>query len=395
MAKSILLISPFPPNQNPRLLKEYHTLKQLGYSVKVIYGERDKWAAHNFAINDDFILVGGKINSIVFLFTRILHKAVFLLKIKEFESNRVSIPLYLKAKSIKADLYIGHNLPALPIAVNAAKYHKAKCGFDAEDFHRFGNTNNENSRDFLLAKYLEDKYLPLVDYLSAASPLIAQEYQKLYPFLIPVVINNVFPLSIKVEQIQEKKIKNQRLDLFWFSQTVGKNRGLEDVVIALSRLLDLNITLHILGNANEEIKNYLKSFTRKAQIYFHDPIPPDDIFTFASQFDIGLALEQNIPFNRDICLTNKIFTYLSSGLAIIATETQAQLQFFKTHSQVGKTYPIGNIQILSEIIMYYYSNLEGLKKAKQASITLANNELNWEKEKYKLIELVNKILING
>src|SRR5690625_6334356 len=40
------------------------------------------------------------------------------------------------ARSVEADLYIAHNLAALPAAYHAAQHHGAKLGFDAEDFHR-------------------------------------------------------------------------------------------------------------------------------------------------------------------------------------------------------------------------------------------------------------------
>src|SRR5439155_13695826 len=49
---------------------------------------------------------------------------------------RSSYHLIKAAKKIKADIYIGHNLGALPAAIIAADCHKTKCGFDAEDYHR-------------------------------------------------------------------------------------------------------------------------------------------------------------------------------------------------------------------------------------------------------------------
>jgi hypothetical protein len=39
---------------------------------------------------------------------------------------------------------------------------------------------------------------------------------------------------------------------------------------------------------------------------------------------LGLSLEQSSPPNRDLCLTNKIFTYLLAGVPVALTPTTAQ-----------------------------------------------------------------------
>lgn len=396
MSLKIILISPFPPAQNPRLLKEYYTLKANGFTVNVWYAERDKWASNfNYSKNKDFVLNGGRYGSLFYYFTRLLHKILKNILPFSLNYNRVSWLLYLKAISQKAHLYIAHNSAALPIAVKAAQWHKTKCGFDAEDFHRQETTDNQTSQHYKTAKYLEDKYFPKLNYITAASPLIAAEYKKLYPKLNPIVINNVF--SSKFITQQKLEINSQTLKLFWFSQTIGKNRGLEVAIKAIGALKNPNITLTLLGMLSAIDKTYFESFAKENglksnQLMFLAPVTPNDIFGLASQYDIGLALELNIPFNRDICLTNKIFTYVTSGLAIIATQTKAQKQFLETYPLVGQSFPIGEVSELSKIITYYYHNPNELLKTKIAATQLAKNNLNWELESEKFIDVIKHLL---
>ena len=146
--KKIILISPYPPAQNPRLLKEYNLLKNKGYRVKVLFAVRDKWAANTKYNIEDFILVGGSHGSLLHLFTRVVHKILKNTIPLAFIHDRSSFLLFLYSLIHEADLYIAHNLAALPIAVKAAKFHNKKCGFDAEDFHRNEVTNNENSNEY-------------------------------------------------------------------------------------------------------------------------------------------------------------------------------------------------------------------------------------------------------
>ena len=109
-------------------------------------------------------------------------------------------------------------------------------------------------------------------------------------------------------------------------------------------------------------------------------------------FDVGLELEQNKPLNRDICLTNKIFTYLISGLAIIASNTKAQQQFINENNNVGKLYPITNINKLAELINQLFGNKKLLNEYKNNAYHLAQSKYNWENESKKFIDVINKTL---
>lgn len=411
--QKITLITSGQPSLNPRLVKEADALVDAGFEVTVIYQYWNNWGTEA----DSKLLptkkwkavrVGGNPTNqkLKYWKTRALHKTANYLcnnyaynfGISELAIGRSSSLLIKKAKQIPADLYIAHNLAALPAAVKAAKHNKAKCGFDAEDFHRYEVTNDKTSKSYLLPKYLEDKYLSQINYLTAASPLIAVQYKKLYPNLNPVLINNVFPLQL--QNNSSIKLNNIELNLVWFSQTIGKGRGLEVAIMALGLLKKENINLILIGNSDTNQQEYFHSLAiehglNKKQIKFVDPINPDDIINFIHRYDIGLALEENSPFNRDICLTNKIFTYLTSGIAVIASETAAQKQFIEIHPNIGKSFPIGNIEALTAAIKYYDENRAALYAAKSASALLAQQKFNWENESKIFLKLIEQTLASS
>ncbi|KRT15841.1 hypothetical protein ASU31_12715 [Pedobacter ginsenosidimutans] len=394
--KKILLVSPFPPAQNPRLLKEYTTLKSFGYDVSVIYGEKDKWSSDLINKNDkNFIRVGGKHGSVFHFVTRIIHKLLKLTSPIDWHYNRVNWLLYLRARNIKVDLYIGHNLAALPVVAKLAKKNQAKYGFDAEDFHRQVDNDNLTSTTYKYAKYLEDKYLRDASYITAASPLISEQYNFLYPALKPKVINNVFSNSYNIIRSAEPKQKKQQVKLFWFSQTIGKDRGIQTVIKALGLLRNKDISLTLLGSVNTDTKGYLENLVRDQQLapeqlIFIAPIEPDEIFKIATGFDIGLALEPGFCLNNNIALSNKLFTYIAAGLAVIATETAAQGAFMVNYPSIGKTFPINGYKELANILEYYYQSPDLLNEAKTSSRIIAAKELNWENEGRKFLAVINK-----
>lgn len=408
--KNICLITPGHISSNPRLVKEAIALTEAGYQIHIIFVQNLSFLIKNdeaildihptwtYAVLDNTSkkLRNKLIRILKSLFTKV---ASFSLKYKltllacRVVANRNYYWQLNEALKAKAQIYIAHNLGALPIAYHVARKNNAKYGFDAEDFHRYEITNDKSSIAYRLTKHLEDHYITAANYVTAASPLIANAYEKEYPELAPDVINNVFS-SIFIEPI--KKQKPNGLRLFWFSQTIGKGRGLEDVIRAIGLLENPSITLALLGNVSESDKQYFVELSNKSklikdQLVFSPTIAGDKIFKLANQYDIGLALEQATPLNRDICLTNKIFTYIASGIAIIATDTTAQNEFLATYPSIGKVFTNGDTDALASAINFYYENNDQLIEAKNAAHQLAMQQLNWENESKVFLQIINNI----
>jgi len=397
--KKVCLITTGHISSNPRLLKEASSLSNAGYEVHIVFTQYLEYlVAEDFkilSIHPDWKysnFLWTPIKKTLRLKTALVQKITKwiypLIRLNELIINRNYNWQLQRAIEIKADLYIAHNLGALPVAVNAAKANKTKCGFDAEDFHRNEISDDVNSFDVRLKKYIEDEYLKEIDYFTAASPLIANAYRELYPQLNPVVINNVFEIR---NQPKINTNKNNVLKLFWFSQTIGRNRGLEDIISALNQIENPLMELHLLGKLAIEDAKYFNKLAN-FEIRYHKPVSPAQIFNLASDFDLGLALELNIPLNRNICLTNKIFTYLVSGLAILASNTAAQQDFLQENKNIGELYQIGNTKALADIITKLFNNREQLNEYKRNALESAKSKYNWEFEKQKFIKIINKVI---
>ena len=409
--KKIVLITSGQPSTNPRLVKEADALASRAYQVTVVYQYWDEWAekADQILFENkkwEAICVGGNLNKKkwLYLLTRLSHKIFRLLQVyfgnrfylAEMAGCRNTYLLYLAALNQKADLYIGHNLGALAPAVWAAKKKNKYCGFDAEDFHRNERSSNPNEVDVKFKTYLEDKYFPFLSYLTTASPLINKEYEKLFPECKPVNIDNVFKKYLLNPSQDYNIIKP--LKLFWFSQKIGPDRGIEDVFKALKIIEDEEIEFHILGkprpNIIKEFDICIESlkFNKPPNIVYHSPMDGASLMNFAAIFDIGLCLEPGFSRNNEIALSNKLFTYINVGLALICTETDAQHKFVKENPEVGRTYPFGDVLALAKIIKHFKNNPSELNKTKTAAFNLAQQKYNWELESQKLFQIIDPLL---
>lgn len=405
MTKRIVLITTGQPSCNPRIVKEADALSKAGYDVTMFYCFFIGWASEK----DEVLLrhvpwkykmIGGSPNKnkFLYLFTRVKFKLANLLSpylgryfsIYERAQARCYTEMLRFLKEIKADWYIGHNLGALSIAVEAAKHNGGLAGFDFEDYYT-GEHPPTALKIRNRIRYLEQKYLYSLIYFSAASDMIKDAVQKdHYSFMGKIItINNSFPINQQPLTFITKDSEDKSLKLFWFSQTVGKNRGIETLIEALLLLNSPDIHLTLAGNCSEEMKETILTNAShlKNNIHLAGIIDPSELARFSSEFDIGLALEPAFSENNDKALSNKIFTYLSAGNAIILSETTMQATFNNSY-QVGESFAINDVEALAKIINGYL-NTDKLNTQKKHNYYLAKNHLNWDNESKKLLSILN------
>jgi glycosyltransferase involved in cell wall biosynthesis len=401
--KKIVLITTGQPAVNPRIVKEATALHTAGFDVTVLYCFFIDWAADKDKqllqqVPWKYQRVGGSpaSESGLYFFTRLRNKTAALLNrylgngflLAERTQARAYDELLKTAKKIKAGWYIGHNLGALPIAVKAARYNNAKAGFDFEDYHR-GELFPSATIDLKRLTYLENKYLPSLNYFSGSSTMITKAVQKDHHGFKGKLITllNCFPLAQQLP-FKEKPEGDETLQLFWFSQTIGLNRGLEQLVDAMQLLNDPSVHLTLAGRCDEAMMQYLEKHAGNVigNIHFAGILSPDELPLFASKFDVGMALELMIPENRNLCLTNKIFIYLLAGNAIILSSTAMQCAFNQEY-KVGEMVHMNDVNTLADKITGY-KNKEKLEVQRRYNYALAKEQLNWEIENRKISTLL-------
>lgn len=405
--KSIVLVSTHQPAANPRALKEYETLKALGYKIKYLYSYNTDWSYRidekkfkkGLLARQDFIEVCGNPHShpVKYFVSRVLHRLFRIFAsispfCKELSTSRSAFALRNATRKIPAHLYIAHYLGALPAAANASAKYKAPLIYDAEDFHRGEESFYGAQMKNVIA--IEEKLFPKATLITSASPLITAEYKKYFPLQNIVTIRNVF--SRKYQQ-PLKNSSQQPLKLFWFSQHIGYSRGLEVFIEALNCLPSADISLTIMGNVlSEQYNQKLLALSKQPQkIILKHTAPPEEIFAIAAGYDIGLAGEVPDCYNKEICLSNKIFAYLLAGNCILASDMQGQKEFIDQYPAIGFTYRYNDPKDLALKINRLYYDRVLLKNCQQHASALAGKELNWENEKEKWIPRIKELLDRG
>lgn len=395
---------------NPRLVKEADALVAAGYTVRVVCTRFLPWAdaADAAFVHRSWwppstrIPFGALATPARRLRQRIAGRAAqaaFNARPTDALAVRALHPaagaLSRAARRVSADLYIAHNLAALPAAWAAARMHGARLQFDAEDFHRGeAHETPETAARLAVTRRVEAAFVPRAHAVTAASEGIADAYAAALGIARPTVVLNVFPRADRDVPLPDGAEDEERepgtRTLYWFSQTIGPDRGLDDALAALPSLPD-DVHLALRGGWSPDFREAF--FARAAALGVASrvrtlvPAPPDEMVARAACHSVGLALEQPDTVNRDLCLTNKAFTYLLAGVPVVATNTTGQAAVAHAIPVAVALVPPGDGAALAAAALRLLGDASARSAARQSA-----ERYNWDVEQERFLAVVHDVL---
>ncbi len=293
--------------------------------------------------------------------------------------SRVHPELLRAALAGPADLFYGGTTGALAAVALAGRRARAPYALDLEDYHSAEQDDGPGSQvTHGLAEGVERVVLRDAAFLTASSAPIARAYAAKYA-VSPVPIHNTFPLPAAAPDLSPGTAEGLRL--YWFSQTIGPRRGLEDAARAMG-LAGIPGELHLRGRATpgylERLRRLVESVAPQLTIVHHEPAAPDAMVELCRGYDVGLALEQGHVTSRALCLTNKAFTYMLGGLAVALTDTPGQRPLGLELGQGAFLYAPGDAGALAAGLKRWSEDRALLACAKARSWQAARRRWHWE-----------------
>ncbi len=193
----------------------------------------------------------------------------------------------------------------------------------------------------------------------------------------PVAIPNAFPWARRPNAVTRAR-NSEKVRFYWFSQTIGPHRGLDDLAAALDGVHGA-WELHLLGNLRGYKSWFDETFDKFGdRVAIHPPVSNVDLPTRTAEFDVGLALEIPYCLNKELTASNKIFEYLRCGLPVIATNTRGQTEVLSRCSDAGWLVPSNRVSDLRTTIQRIVTSPEILADAQIAALNAAEHVWAWE-----------------
>jgi len=393
-------VSPGNLASNPRLLKEADALHSAGYDVTTVLSDFSESVR---AFDDELVA------SAPWRVVRIARRRGLNLRsaasalVARTMGERVPLGLACRAaggapvgamiravRAIEADLYIAHYVAALPAAAEAARRHGALLGFDAEDFHSGEGTGGAGD-DFRMRMVaaVERSTLPGCDYSTAASPLIGRAYAERYG-ITPTTILNVFPLAMAPQQPGPRERSPVRIKAYWFSQTIGLDRGLQAFVRAMA-LARCHVTLDLRGSNRwghgDRLMRLAGDLGIADRVRLLPLASPGEMVRLAADYD-RLSLETDVSESRRLCLTNKIFIYLLAGIPMMLSDTPAQRALAVDLGRAATVVPLAEPAAMASALDQLCGTECALEEAMATAWRLGRERYNWEVEQRLLLAAV-------
>jgi glycosyltransferase involved in cell wall biosynthesis len=380
----------------PRMLKSADALAGAGYDVHVVATAHEPWAT----VTDlDVRLRRGWPMSVVnyrkgqsgltYWWTGIEHRAARA-AVSAVGLDRTTMPVVARAfarvhaalvRAVcaqPADLIYGGTTGALAAIAEAARRTRTPFAVDFEDLHSGETSGPDAPAIDALATRIERDVIADAAFVTTSSEAIAAEYQRRYG-VDAAVVHNTFPLPVRPPDFRRRDPDTFRA--YWFSQTIAPGRGLEEAVTALGRI-GVATELTVLGRAEEgyleTVRRLGRAGVKPVTVRHQPPVAPDEMIDRARGYDVGLALDCGTPLNRELCMTNKAFTYILAGIPVVIADTPGQ-HALGVDLGAGAALVRGHdVDALAAAFSWWANNPAALDAAKRAAWQRAADRWHWE-----------------
>ena len=290
----------------------------------------------------------------------------------------------------KANVIVSNDLDTL-LACYTAKRLKRKTRLVYDSHEYFTEVPELIGRPRVRKIWLriEKHIFPKLTDVYTVNHSIAEIYSEKYIKSVEVV-RNISPLW-KPEIIQNKAalgIPEGKQLIILQGAGINVDRGAEESVEAM---VSVDAVLMIVGDGDvvPHLKARVKELHLKEKVLFYGKKPYATMMNYTCHADIGLTLDKASNLNYQLSLPNKVFDYMHTSTAIVATNIREVAAVVQKHD-IGEIIEDFTVENLATTLRNLLSDPERLAKYKANCIVAAETE-NWENEVKVLNEIYPKI----
>jgi glycosyltransferase involved in cell wall biosynthesis len=301
----------------------------------------------------------------------------------------LGLQIYWETLRTSADVYHSHEAYPLPACFLAARLRKKKLVYDAHelypDYGWFSPASIE--RCFI------HKAVAVINVNEARAEVLKQRYG----LTQQTIVMNCPSKKVPPRSDYLRQMLNIPVDacvVIYHGGFYPKERALDELVRA-ALFLPHNVHIVILGfdsKGNRAVlERVVAEFQLSGRVHLLDPVLPDQLISFATGADIGVIPQVIVSDNQRFANPNKLFEYMASQLAIIATDTPT-ITPIVSGLGLGEVFSEPRAEEMANVIRKFLQDPEYLQACKLASRRAAEEIFFWEKEEEKLLNLYSYLL---
>jgi glycosyltransferase involved in cell wall biosynthesis len=292
-----------------------------------------------------------------------------------------------------ADILVSNDLDTLPANFLVAKFKKIPLVYDSHEYFTGVPELINRPKVQRIWKKIESYYLPKVDYAITVNESIArlfkEEYNKDFNVIrnVPIItkpfLNERENLRSELGLPQSKKI------IILQGAGINIDRGAEELVEAMKYLTDYLLLIVGGGDVIPDLKKIVSEENMKDCVWFISKQPIEILRKYTAASNLGITLDKANNINYKLSLPNKLFDYIHAGIPVLSSDLP-ELKNIVVGYNIGKICPDHDPKNISNLIEEMLSSDEQIKTW-EANTAIAARELNWDKEKERLLSIFKQI----
>ena len=330
----------------------------------------------------DVLLVGRKLKTSLTLSNKNYkqHRLnCWFVKGKSFYAE-FNIRLFLFLLFKKIDCICAIDLDTILPCYYASKIKGVKRVYDAHEY--FSQLDEVVSRPSIYRFWhrIEKRMIPKFKYGYTVCDSLAEEFKKNYGANYKVIRN------VPILKDSNEEVRSQGVILY--QGAVNKGRGLDKLALAMK---NVNAQLWVCGNGNfmNEMKAVIQTNDLSDNVVFYGMLKPEELKKRTAAAYIAINPFERTGLNQFLSLSNKFFDYIHAAIPQV---TMNYPEYKKINDQF-------NIGILIEDLepvtiangINRLLNDEKLYSELKKNCLIARKELNWQKEKERLLDFYKEL----
>lgn len=285
----------------------------------------------------------------------------------------------------KVDIISAVDLDTLMPCYRVSRLKSVPCVFDAHEYFSEVPEVIHRPKVKRFWEGIANRIIPRLKYCYTVGPKLGEMFTEMYgvPFAVVRNVPMWAPLPIGAKDNTPKVILYQG--------ALNAGRGLEELISAM-KYID-NAVLHLAGEGDlsTSLREQVKAEKLEAKVLFLGFVPPKQLRKLTPNIDIGVNLLKSESLSYYYSLANKAFDYIQAGVPAINMDFPEYKALQEEHNCL-MTIPDLETQTIVDALQRllmdidYYQTLE-------ANCKIAREQLTWEKEREKLLEVYEQIVL--
>lgn len=311
--------------------------------------------------------------------------AAIFLRMNSFERF-----MYQKLMDFNADVIQVHDLPCLKVGALAAHKKGIPLFYDAHEIYYSQNVLTPKQQKRLYKT--EKKYIKWVSEAFTVNQFIAELMAERYNISPPHILLNATerpPKEAGADILRKEAGLPAEEKVVLYQGWISSERNIDKLIESVA-LWPQGISLVLIGYGAHvpALQKICQEQNIVGKVYFFGEKKNSELAAYTRHADLGVIPYEPIDENHLYCSPNKMFEFVVCGLPFICN----RLPFFE---YIQKTFGVlehcemGNPHSISQTIEQIMQDTRRLNLLK-ANCLKAAEELNWDKEGQKLVDVYTK-----